>query len=97
MTLITPRSHTVMVPNRKSKLYSTLEIVNANETRRLQWKADDYETCLEANRGGQFSAMTHYDSAQLRDTALEMLHIQEFYTIRHELAALTLDRQPIRL
>ncbi|CAG7563847.1 unnamed protein product [Fusarium equiseti] len=57
---------------------------------RSQWKADEYETCLEANCGGQFSAMARYDSAELRDTALEMLHVQEFYTLRKELAALTI-------
>lgn len=97
MTLITPRSHTVMALNGKSKLHPIQKTVNANEVRRSQWKADNYEACLEANWGREFSAITRYDSAELRDTALEMLHVQEFYTLRDELAALTLDQQPIRL
>jgi len=86
-----------MVLNRKLKLHLIQKIVNANETRRFQWKADNYEACLQANWGSQFSAMARYNSAELRDTALEMLHVQEFYTLRDELATLTLDRQPIRL
>lgn len=35
--------------------------------------------------------MTRYESTELRDTALEMLHVQDFYTLRNELADLTLD------
>ena len=43
------------------------------------WEADSYEAYLEANWGGQFSTITRYDNAELRDIVLEMLHVQEFH------------------
>ncbi|KAM5374287.1 hypothetical protein ACJZ2D_006612 [Fusarium nematophilum] len=45
--------------------------------REHKWDSKAYEPMISENRGKQFSAMTRYDTPELRDTALEHLHVQD--------------------
>lgn len=51
-----------------------------------------YDKMIKADDGKQYTTITRYDSAELRDTTLEMMHVQDIFDHPLELGGATQNR-----